>query len=331
MLGVKGAPHPRDAAAPTPYNPFPGLIARGTAPLIDKLEFLLALSRERHFGRAAEACGVTQPTLSAGVRSLEDQLGVMLVQRGSRFIGFTPEGERVLEWSRRIVADSRAMRQDVAALRQGLTGHLRLGVVPTAVGFVPALTAPLRARHPGLRFTVYSRTSEEILTLIENLEIEAGLSYVDNEPVGRARTVPLYRERYRLLTTADGPLGDRASVTWRDVGEVPLGLLPPDMQNRRIVDRLLRGAGSEPDPILESNSVIVLAAHVRAGGLATVLPERLAATLLVDAEVKSIPITEPEAVHTIGLIVPVREPATAMAAALLTEARRLSEALETAG
>ena len=299
--------------------------------MIDKLEFLLALSRERHFGRAAEACGVTQPTLSAGVRSLEDQLGVMLVQRGSRFIGFTPEGERVLEWGRRIVADSRAMRQDVAALRQGLTGHLRLGVVPTAVGFVPALTAPLRARHPGLRFTVYSRTSEEILTLLENLEIEAGLSYLDNEPVGRSRTVPLYRERYRLLTTADGPLGDRSSVTWREVGEVPLGLLPPDMQNRRIVDRLLRGAGSEPDPILESNSVIVLAAHVRAGGLATVLPERLAATLLVDAEVKSIPITEPEAVHTIGLIVPVREPATAMAAALLTEARRLSEALETAG
>ena len=184
---------------------------------------------------------------------------------------------------------------------------------------------------PGLRFTVYSRTSEEILTLLENLEIEAGLSYLDNEPVGRSRTVPLYRERYRLLTTADGPLGDRSSVTWREVGEVPLGLLPPDMQNRRIVDRLLRGAGAEPDPILESNSVIVLAAHVRAGGLATVLPERLAATLLVDAEVKSIPITEPEAVHTIGLIVPVREPATAMAAALLTEARRLSEALDKAG
>lgn len=295
--------------------------------MIDKLEFLLALSRERHFGRAAEACGVTQPTLSAGVRSLEDQLGVMLVQRGSRFIGFTPEGERVLEWGLRIVADTRAMRQDVAALRQGLTGHLRLGVVPTAVGFVPALTAPLRARHPGLRFTVFSRTSEEILTLIENLEIEAGLSYLDNEPVGRTRSVPLYRERYRLVTTGAGPLGDRTEVSWRAVGEAPLCLLSSDMQNRRIVDRLLRGAGVEPDPILESNSVIVLVSHVRAGGLATVLPERLAATLIVDADLVSIPIVEPDAVHTIGLVVPGREPATAMTAALLTEARRLSEAL----
>ena len=58
--------------------------------MIDKLDFILALARERHFGRAAEACGVTQPTLSAGVKQLEEQMGVLLVNRGSRFQGFTP-------------------------------------------------------------------------------------------------------------------------------------------------------------------------------------------------------------------------------------------------
>jgi DNA-binding transcriptional LysR family regulator len=72
--------------------------------LIDKLEFLLALARERHFGRAADACGVTQPTLSAGVKYLEDTLGVLLVNRSSRFQNFTPEGERVLDWARRIAS-----------------------------------------------------------------------------------------------------------------------------------------------------------------------------------------------------------------------------------
>src|SRR6185312_13629951 len=65
--------------------------------LLEKLEFLLALARERHFGHAAEACGVTQPTLSAGVKQLEDTFGVLLVNRGSRFQGFTAEGERVLD------------------------------------------------------------------------------------------------------------------------------------------------------------------------------------------------------------------------------------------
>jgi len=98
-------------------------MARGPArpatrdnPLIDKLDFLLALARERHFGRAAEACGVTQPTLSAGVKQLEEQMGVLLVNRGSRFQSFTPEGEKVLEWARRIVGDTRAMRAEINSL-----------------------------------------------------------------------------------------------------------------------------------------------------------------------------------------------------------------------
>src|SRR5580692_3431512 len=84
--------------------------------MVDKLDFLLALAREKHFGRAAESCGVTQPTLSAGVKQLEDTLGVLLVNRGSRFLGFTNEGERVLDWARRIVGDTRAMRDEVRAL-----------------------------------------------------------------------------------------------------------------------------------------------------------------------------------------------------------------------
>src|SRR5499427_6603255 len=100
--------------------------------MIDKLEFLLALAREKHFGRAAEACGVTQPTLSAGVRQLEESFGVLLVNRGSRFQNFTPEGERVLDWARRIVGDARTMREEINSLRHGLTGQLRIAAIPTA-------------------------------------------------------------------------------------------------------------------------------------------------------------------------------------------------------
>ena len=124
--------------------------------MIDRLEFILALAREQHFGRAAQACGVSQQTLSAGVKQLEERLGVLLVQRGSRFQGFTPEGERVLDWARRIVGDARAMRQEVAALRRGLSGTLRMAAVPTATPMVAALTTPFRARHPAVRFSVQS-------------------------------------------------------------------------------------------------------------------------------------------------------------------------------
>src|SRR5499427_6449022 len=296
--------------------------------MIDKLDFILALAREKHFGRAADACGVTQPTLSAGVKQLEEQMGVLLVNRGSRFQGFTPEGERVLDWARRIVGDTRAMREEINALRHGLTGRLRMAAIPTTLPMVAALTTPYRERHPNVQFTIYSRTSIEILDLLENLEIDAGITYLGNEPLGRVSATPLYHERYRLLTSSDAPLGNRATVTWAEVAKVPLCLLTPDMQNRRIIDELLRGAGGTPQPTLESNSMIVLFAHVRTGRWASVMPAKLAETLGLTETIRAIPIVKPEAVHTVGLVVPAREPMTPLNAALVAEAKRLARTLD---
>ena len=196
--------------------------------MIDRLEFIIALAREEHFGRAAEACRVSQPTLSAGIKYLEDMFGVLLVQRGSRFQGFTPEGERVLEWARRIVGDARAMRQDIDALKRGLVGHIRIAAIPTMLGMSVMLTTPYRAKHPEVRFTILSRTSIQILNMIENLEVDAGLTYLDNEPLGRVKSVTLYHEEYRLLTSRSAPLGDRDQVTWAEVAQIPLCLLTPD-------------------------------------------------------------------------------------------------------
>ena len=296
--------------------------------MIDKLEFLLALAREKNFGKAAEACGVTQPSLSAGIKQLEDSFGLLLVQRSSRFIGFTAEGERVLDWARRIVGDARAMRQEVQALKSGLIGHLKIAAIPTALGMVSALTTPYRAKHPHVKFTILSRTSIEVLGMLENLEVDAGITYIDNEPLGRARSIPLYTEQYRLLTSKDSPLGQRDSVTWAEASRIPLCLLTPDMQNRRIIDKLLREAGgAEPEPTLESNSMIVLFSHVRTGQWASVMPEKLAETLGLTERLRAIPIVEPDAVHTIGLVVPDRDPMSPLVAALVAEAKLLSAIL----
>jgi DNA-binding transcriptional LysR family regulator len=293
--------------------------------MIDKLEFLIALAREKNFGKAAEQCGVTQPTFSAGIKQLEDTLGVLLVQRTSRFLGFTAEGERVLDWARTIVADTRAMQQEVRTLKQGLSGHLKIAAIPTALAMVSTLTTPYRAKHPKVKFTILSRTSAEVLSMLENLEVDAGLTYIDNEPLGRMRAVPLYLEQYRLLTSADSPLGERDQVTWAEVGRIPLCLLTPDMQNRRIIDDLLHAAGTRPEPTLESNSMIVLFSHVRTGRWASVMPEKLADTLGLTERLRAIPIVEPEAVHQIGLVVPPREPMTPLVSALVAEASRLAK------
>ncbi len=293
--------------------------------MIDKLEFLITVASEKSFSRAAELCGVTQPTLSAGIKQLEDTLGVLLVNRSSRFHGLTPEGERVLEWAKRIVGDTRAMRQEVRSLREGLSGKLRIAVIPTALGIVTKLTKAYRVKHPNVGFTVLSASSAEIHTMLENLEIDAGVTYLNNEPLGRVRTMFLCAERYRLLTCANQPLGDRERVTWADIGKIDLCLLTPDMQNRRIIEQLIRNAGAEPAPILESNSAILLFDHVKSGRWATVMPEKLAKTLGVAPPLRAIPIVSPDAVYEIGLVWPQREPVTPSVAALVAEAKALAE------
>ena len=137
-----------------------------------------------------------------------------------------------------------------------------------------------------------------MLDLLENIEIDACITYVENEPLGRVNTVPLYRERYRLLTSADAPLGNRDTVTWAEVAQVPLCLLTTDMQNRRIIDRLLKSAGGESRPTLESNSMILLFSHVRTGRWASVMPEA-GGDLGPHRHHRAIP-SHPEAVQTIG-------------------------------
>jgi len=295
--------------------------------MLDKLEFIIALSRERHFGHAAEACGVSQPTFSAGIKQLEDIMGVLLVQRGSRFRGFTPEGERVLDWARRIVGDTRAMHQEIDALKRGLAGHIRIAAIPTALAMAAMLTTPYRAKHPDVSFTIWSRNSIEVLGQLENLEVDAGLTYLDNEPLGRVQTVPLYSEQYRLLISSDSPLGNRDSVTWAEVGSIPLCLLTPDMQNRRIIEGLLRNAGADVAPTLESDSILVLFTHVRTGRWASVMPAKLAAALGLTDTVRAIPIVEPEVSHSIGLVVPERNPLTPLINALVSEAKQLAPLL----
>src|SRR4029078_6489259 len=100
---------------------------------------------------------------------------------------------------------------------------------------------------------------------------------------------PLYNESYRLLTSPDAMFGDRKEVTWKEVGQVPLCLLTPDMQNRRIIDRALRSVGAEATPTLTSNSLLVLYTHVKTGRWASVMPAKLAETLGLPGTARSHP------------------------------------------
>lgn len=290
---------------------------------LQHLAYLVALAREGHFGRAAAACGVTQPTLSAGIRRLEQETGLPLVRRGQRYEGLTPEGERVLGWAQRIHADVDGLEEAVDAVRRGLSGRLRLGAVPTSLSSAASLTRPFRDAYPGVTIAVYSLNSRQIERGLADYELDLGLTYLDSEPLEGVRTLPLYRERYLLLTATDGPLGRREHVGWAEAAELPLCLLTADMQNRRIVDALFAEAGASPRPVLETNSVSTLYLHVRDGASSTVMAHPWLQQFGVPPGMRAVPLVDPSATRAMGLVWLDRDPEPLLVAALLGIARGL--------
>jgi DNA-binding transcriptional LysR family regulator len=285
--------------------------------LLKHLQYLTALARERHFARAASACAVTQPTLSAGIKQLEDQLGLLVVKRGHRFVGLTAEGERVLVWAQRITGDAESLEQEASRLRQVLVGRLRIGVVPTALPAVPILASPMATRFPGVKLTVVSDPSVDIQAGLDEFRFEAGITYLDNEPLSRVRTFPLYREQYFLITPAVGSLARRTAVSWQEAATLPLCLLTPDMQNRRILNAHFAAAGITVQPALETNSVFTLCALVRSGYWSSVLPHGFLPLLSGNDGVAILELDGPPAAHTVGVVVPDRDPLQPTATALL--------------
>lgn len=245
--------------------------------MLRQLEYLVALARERHFGRAAAACFVSQPSLSAAIRKLEHELDVPIARRGRRFEGLTPEGERVLLWAHRVLAERDALRQELSAARGGLAGTLRMGAIPTALTVAPLLTTPFLDRHPRARISLESLSSRDINHRLAEFEVDIALTYLDDDSLVHVRKAPLYEERYLLLTPRGGPMDGKETTRWGEIAALPLCLLSPQMRNRRIMDEYFAadGAGAVA-PAVETDSVAALYAHLTAGHWSSVI-SRLAA------------------------------------------------------
>jgi DNA-binding transcriptional LysR family regulator len=281
-----------------------------------KFQYLQALARERHFGRAAAACNVSQPTLSNAIRQLEADLGVPIVERGHRFAKLTPEGEKVLECARRVSGDFEALMQELGAPGQELGGRLRLGVIPTALPMVAHLAAPFADRHPGVRISMFSMSSREIQSGLDNFDLDAGITYLDNEPLSGVRMQPLYSERYFLLTQRGRVDGARLEISWAEAAALPLCLLTPDMQNRRIADAAFAMAGHRVQPALETNSIINIFTCVKGGPWSSIVPGQLLALMPLPDDLIAFPLSLPDVTYVVGLVYSDRSPPAPSAQAL---------------
>lgn len=272
------------------------------------MELVAALARHEHFARAAEESGISQPAFSARIRNLEKTLGVPIVKRGNRFLGFTPEGDIVLKWARRIIFDADGLRQEVQAAKGALIGRLSIGAVPTALTFAAQVPAQVRAAHPDLTMRLLSMTSTDVLRGIENFTLDAGITYLDDPALGALKTMPLYDEQYVLMVPPALAPRQSGTATWKEAAELPLCMLTSDMKNRQIIDEIFASVGAAPQPVMETNALVAALAQVASGTLATVAPELLADTLPIAQGAVRLRLIEPEAARSIGLVMADREP-----------------------
>lgn len=288
--------------------------------LVRHLTYFAALAKERHYARAAEACNITQPTLSAAIQKLEEDLGVPLVVRGHRFVGLTSEGDKLLTWARQILNDYQSLRDDLSGSLVGVVGELRLGVIPAALPSVSFVTARFCAANPASTVSIRSLTSRAIAEGLDAFELDGGLTYLENEPIAHVHRVPLYRERYKLAVPRSHPFADRQSVTWAEAARERLCLLSQEMQNRRIIDRLTGSIGLAVHPTIVSNSFLAVCAHLRHGGWASIVPHSFFHVLAGQSDLVGIDLVEPVHSEAVGLVISDRQPRSPMAAALMAAA-----------
>jgi DNA-binding transcriptional LysR family regulator len=289
---------------------------------IRQIHYLLALAKTGHFGRAAEHCHVSQPALSSAIQHLEEELGVNIVQRGQRFQGITPEGERLLHWARRLADDWEALKQEATRCNQQLTGTLRIGAIPTALAVLPLLTEPLQHDFPGIHVQLLAMSAEEIALRLDRFELDFGLSYLDDPIVKGFKALPLYRETQVLLAREPNAALREAPLRWQDIAELPLCLLTPNMQNRKLIDAALREANVTPKVRIETDSMFTLYAYVRNAGLYSIVPHSLLGVFDTQREISAIPL-HPLLTRQIGLIARRQDPPPPLQEAVWTLTRHI--------
>jgi DNA-binding transcriptional LysR family regulator len=293
--------------------------------LFRQLEYFVAVARERHFARAAEACYVSQPALSAAIAKLERELNVTLINRGHNYQGLTPEGERLVVWAKRILAEQDAFKAEVAAVQSGITGTLRLGTDPTASTTLALPVAAFCAAHPLAKVQVRSRLStKELHRQLRDYELDVAIAQFDPGDQEGLQVVPLYEERYTLLVSGDQLTSQASVMTWAEAAQLPLALLTPDMRIRQIIDSVFAAQGFVVTPQVETDSIASLYAHVGVGDWASIVPHTWLRAMPVVGRTRALRLVEPAAGAQVSVAIHAATPGSVAARAFVNAATGLS-------
>ncbi|MBF2055254.1 MAG: DNA-binding transcriptional regulator OxyR [Candidatus Sericytochromatia bacterium] len=264
------------------------------------LEYLVALDTHHHFRKAAEACYVSQPTLSGQLKKLEQHLGVQLVERGRRQrVLLTPTGEKIVAKARRILQAAQEIEQLAQLAQDPLRGELKLSVIPTLAPYLlPHIVKPLKQAFTGLELLLYETQTAPMLTQLHSGELELGLLALPVESEG-LETLALFEEAFYLAVYPDHPLAGKAHIQREDLQEETLLLLDDGHCFRDQALEVCFSAGAHEKTSFRGTSLETLKQMVAARSGLTLLPEL---AVRPDLELVCIPFASPVPTRQIGLV-----------------------------
>jgi DNA-binding transcriptional LysR family regulator len=299
---------------------------------LKQFQYLIAVAEEGHFGRAAERCHVTQPSLSTGIKLLELELGapIFLRGRGQRFRGLTPEGKKVARWARSVVANCDAMKDEIASMSNDLRGRLRIGAMPSMSPVLPSLLRKVRERHPGIIIDVRFIGNDAMRLGLNEFSLDVAFTYFEASDMGRRNTLPVYSEKLSLLVPDTDEFRGRDSISWKEAAQLPLAMLRPKLRERIFVDKMFEQVGCKPEPKIESESILHLMFQVQYTELCTVIPSHFTKMPGLHAGTRALDLVDPVSSKDVAIFWAEGETAMPMAKALVKIIRQMNKAGELA-
>lgn len=259
-----------------------------------QLKYLVTLAKERHFARAADVCFVTQPTLSARIRQLEDEFGVPLVVRDHRFRGLTRFGDRVVEWATSVLDDCDALKQDFNRIRQAGEGAISVGIVPSASPLASLLLSFLRAQDIPVTTDVQTLTAAEVTRRVSQGNLNLGITYLSSIEDTTLQTFSLAPETYVAIKYGEVDASLPKTLSWSDLTSQELCLPTKDVPGRSIIDACLDENCDDYNVTIETDCWLTMLQSVRRNGLIGIAPSHVVGILTIPTGTSVYPLPAPQ-------------------------------------
>ncbi|WP_151737296.1 LysR family transcriptional regulator ['Paenibacillus yunnanensis' Narsing Rao et al. 2020] len=291
---------------------------------ISQLETLITISKTMSFRKAGELLNLTQPAVSAQIKSLEEEFKTQLVDRNQP-VTLTDRGQVFLSHAEQIVGIVEELKQRLADLDENPQGHIVLGTTTSiAIQILPRVLSYFQDQFPHIKTSISSMSSSQIYQHVENGLVDVGIGYLIGDSPGMTTSV-LYYDTFELVVSPRHPLAETGSAEPAVLGQIPLILLSPDTVGRRFADEVFARHGIQPHVIMELTSSEEVKRMVELDLGAAVISRQSVMSEVRAGTLKIVPIAELEVSHPVGVITKAGKYVTSAMRQFLSDLKGMNE------